>query len=358
MNAASNKFQELAISLFESWNGQPEQTDIPEDLWEELEKANLTTISIPEEYAGVGGTLYTAADILRVSARYVAPLPLAETTLLAGWALSASQTSVPRGPLTVAPVHASEFIEFNPENDGWRLRGHVHRVPAARASRRIVLVGWSGQEQVVASVDPGMCEILPGENLAGEPRDDIVLDDVRLDRDAVVPAGQGVSEGAIELRGALARAVMMSGALERVLEFSVRHARERYQFGRPIGKFQAIQQQLATLAGEVAAAGAAAEAAVAALASASQPADATFEIAAAKIRSGEAAGVAAKIAHQIHGAIGFTERHPLHHSTRRLWAWREEFGAESAWAARLGETIIAGGHEGLWPAITGEKRVR
>lgn len=352
------KSQELAARILEGWNGQPEPANLPEDLWEELEKANLTTVSIPEEYGGAGGTLGTAADILRVAARYVAPVPLAETTLLAGWALAASQAPVPKGPLTAAPVRASEFVEVYPDRDGWRLRGRVHRVPAARGSRRIVMVGWTGQEQVVASVEPGMCEIVPGENLAGEPRDDVLLEDVRLSEEDVVPAGRSVSEEALKLRGALTRAVMMAGALERVLEFSVRHASERYQFGRPIGKFQAIQQQLATLAGEVAAAGAAAEAAVAALESATQPVDATFEIAAAKVRVGEAAGSAATIAHQIHGAIGFTERHPLHHSTRRLWAWREEFGAENEWAARLGDAVVAGGHEDLWPAITGEDRAR
>ncbi len=359
MNGARGQSKELAVRMLEDWDGQPERADLPEALWEKLEKANLTTVSIPEEYGGAGGTLGTAADILRVAARYVAPIPLAETALLACWALSASQAPVPKGPLTAAPVRTGEFVEAYPERDRWRLRGHLHRVPAARAAKRIVIVGQTAQEErVVASVDPGMCEIQPGENFAGEPRDDVVFDDVRLSEEDVVPVGRGVSEEALKMRGALARAVMMAGALENTLEFSVRHARERHQFGRPIGKFQAIQQQLATLAGEVAAADAAAEAAVAALESARQPADATFEIAAAKIRVGEAAGTATKIAHQIHGAIGFTERHSLHQSTRRLWAWREEFGAESEWAARLGDAVVTGGHDDLWPTLTGEDRAR
>lgn len=351
MNGVSGRSHELAVQILE-------RGGLPEDLWEELEKANLTAISIPEEYGGAGGTLGTAADILRVAARYAAPVPLAETMIFAGWTLSASRVPVPKGPLTAAPVRAGEAVEVYPEGEGWRLHGHVHRVPSARKARRIVIFGWTGQEQVIASVDPGRCEILPGENLAGEPRDNVMLDGVRLSKDDVVPAGGSVSEEALELRGALARAVMMTGVLESVLEFSIRHARERHQFGRPIGKFQAIQQQLATLAGEVAAAGAAADTAVAALESATRPADATFEIAAAKVRVGEAAGMAAGISHQIHGAIGFTERHPLRHRTLRLWAWREEFGAESEWASRLGDIVVAGGHDELWPAITGEDRAR
>ncbi len=154
------------------------------------------------------------------------------------------------------------------------------------------------------------------------------------------------------MRGALARSVLMTGALERALGFSVSYAKERHQFGRPIGRFQAIQHQLATLAGETAAAGAAADAAVAAMESAGDAAGAAFEIAAAKVRTAEAAGTAAAIAHQVHGAIGFTERHPLGHSTRRLWAWRDEFGTESEWASRLGDLVAGNGPENLWPVLT------
>ncbi|MBA2535474.1 MAG: acyl-CoA/acyl-ACP dehydrogenase [Rubrobacter sp.] len=140
----------------------------------------------------------------------------------------------------------------------------------------------------------------------------------------------------------------MAGALDRVLELSVGHAGERRQFGRPIGRFQAVQQQLALLAGVVAAAGAAVDAAVAA----AGLGDAAFEVAVAKVRTGEAAGKAAAIAHQVHGAIGFTERHPLHQSTRRLWAWRDEFGSEGEWAERLGGIVASCGPENLWPILT------
>ena len=60
----------------------------------------------------------------------------------------------------------------------------------------------------------------------------------------------------------------------------------------------------------------------------------------------------AAIAHQVHGAIGFTHEHSLHFATRRLWAWREEFGADAWWAERLGQAAIAAGAAGFWPALT------
>ena len=75
-------------------------------------------------------------------------------------------------------------------------------------------------------------------------------------------------------------------------------------------------------------------------------------MAVAKARAGEAAGRAAEIAHQVHGAMGFTHEHALHQSTRRLWSWRDEFGNESFWQQRLGRAVAAAGAAALWPRIT------
>ncbi len=80
--------------------------------------------------------------------------------------------------------------------------------------------------------------------------------------------------------------------------------------------------------------------------------EAGFEIAVAKIRTGEASGLGAGIAHQCHGAIGFTYEHTLHFVTRRLWSWRAEFGAEPYWAAMLGREVAGRGADALWPYLT------
>jgi acyl-CoA dehydrogenase len=143
----------------------------------------------------------------------------------------------------------------------------------------------------------------------------------------------------------------MAGALEAILELAVRYANERVQFGRPIGRQQAIQQELARLAGMTAEAGMAAE--VAACAAAERGVeDATFEIAAAKVVVGDAADAGPRIAHQVHGAIGFTYEHALHFFTRRLWAWRGELGGTEEWARVLGRAAVAAGPDGLWPLVT------
>ena len=163
----------------------------------------------------------------------------------------------------------------------------------------------------------------------------------------------------VQLCGAMIRSAQMAGALQSLLEQAVRYAGERIQFGRPIAKFQAIQQELARLAGHAAASGVAAEVAFQAADRASvgpgewrDQSDPSFEIAVAKVRLGEAADMAPGIAHQVLGAIGFTYEHDLHFATRRLWSWRSEFGSENHWADLLGRKAIDLGPDGLWPFVT------
>ena len=110
---------------------------------------------------------------------------------------------------------------------------------------------------------------------------------------------------------------------------------------------------MARLAGETAAANAAATSAAWALENQPIESDAAFvEVAAAKVRTGEAAQAGALIAHQVHGALGYTREHVLHRYTHRLWSWRDEYGDESEWALALGTHFAKVGADGAWPALT------
>jgi acyl-CoA dehydrogenase len=269
------------------------------ELWQVVERAELTE----------GATVAELGEVVRVAAQYAAPIPLGEDAL-ARLLLARAGLDAPAGPLTVA-----DFYD-----------GRAERVPFAGIATGIVAVGLEG----VALLQPGTYRVSEGVNLAGEPRDTVEADPF-----AVV--GQGVI---LRRWGALLRSVQMAGALERVLQLTVRHADDRHQFGQPLRRFQAVAHQLAELAGEVAAARAAADAA------AEDPE--IWKIAAAKVRCGEAAGRAATIAHQVHGALGFTDEHVLHHFTRRLWSWRDEFGTEEEWASVLGGLL----RENLWETLT------
>jgi alkylation response protein AidB-like acyl-CoA dehydrogenase len=74
----------------------------------------------------------------------------------------------------------------------------------------------------------------------------------------------------------------------------------------------------------------------------------------AKIRTGEAAALVCRTAHQVHGAVGFTREHRLHRLSRRAWAWRDEHGSEEEWAAWLGSETAGKGAAALWPDLTSD----
>ena len=160
----------------------------------------------------------------------------------------------------------------------------------------------------------------------------------------------GVSADSLDVRvydSALARANLMAGGLQAVLDLGLQFASERSQFGRSISKFQAIQHSLAVVGTEVAASQRAADAGVDAMGTDRFE----QEVAAAKARVGEAVGIVAEQVHQVHGAMGYTYEHRLHHFTRRLWAWRDEWGNEFYWQAKLGQHLAGLGADQVWGYI-------
>ena len=323
-------------------------------LWATLTEAGLPLVGIPEANGGAGGGWPEVAAVLRALGRFGAPVPLAESCALAGWLLAEAGLPIPAGPLTVAPTRSDDHPRLVQDGDGWLLRGTVRRVPWASQATGIVVLAACGNGQVsqsagyaVALVPPTACQIEPGQNLAGEPRDRVTFDDVRLACEAV--GSVRVSPDDLLVRGALVRSIQMVGALDRILELTVGYVQARVQFGRPLGRFQAVQQDLARLAGECVASAAAVEGAIAA----AERGACVAEVAAAKVRTAEAAALATRIAHQLHGATGFTQEHQLHRYTTRLWSWRDAFGAEREWAIRLGRFAAASGAEGYWGWLTG-----
>jgi acyl-CoA dehydrogenase len=291
-------------------------------LWSELERAGMTSVGVPEKRGGSGGDLEDAVVVIRAAANYAAAVPLAETALLAGWLLADAGIDLPRGPLTAAVLRD----------------GGAVGVPYARHAVAIAVLARSGNGWGVGLLEPNDYVLSASANLAREPRDKLTVRHPPALRSTDIDAGQ------FRARGALARSIQIAGALDRVLSLAIRYAQEREQFGSPLSRFQAVQHLLTVIAEETSAAGAAVDGAVA------RPTE--WNIAVAKIRSGEAAGIAAAAAHQVHGAIGFTDEHALHHSTRRLWSWRDEFGTEASWAVRLGKLASGLGADRIWALVT------
>ncbi len=314
--------------------------------WSALEQAGLTLAWVPEDLGGSGADLADGFAVLREAGRFALAVPLAET-LLAGWLLARAGIPAPKGAMTCAPARDGDRVTLAANGT---LSGALRSVPFAKDAKHLALLARRDGGLAVALVEASQARIADHEGIGGDPLNAVRFEGARPV--AVKDAPAGLDEQALLLMGAAVRSMQMAGALEAILDLSVAYANERVAFERPIAKFQAVQHNLARLAGETAVAIAAASSAADTIASAKASAEAVFlEAASAKIRVGEAATEGAAIAHQVLGAIGFTQEHTLHRFTRRLWGWRDDFGSESAWAVKLGNLVAAKGADGLWPML-------
>ena len=285
-----------------------ERGEYPAPLWQLLVENGFNQL-------GSAGSGTEAADMyafIQACGRYAVPVPIADTLLVNSW------LGDDNGASAVGLVHD----------------GKIHGALWGRQASRVVGV-VQGELDVLVCTAPALAS--EGVNMAGEPSDTIQAEGaerVTLEQD---PFAQM----------ALTRVNLMAGCLQATLDLGIQFATEREQFGRSISKFQAIQHSLAVVAAEVAAAKRAADAAVDALASDRF----LFEVAASKARVGEAVGIVAEQVHQIHGAMGFTHEHRLHHFTRRIWAWRDEWGNEFYWNSVLGSHLASLGADHVWRFI-------
>ncbi len=349
MSETTDLIRDMAEKLFgdtcdKSVLAAAENGEFQTALWKEIADAGLAGALLPESAGGSGLAIEDALLSLRIAASRAAPVPLAET-MLAGW-LAGAALVAPEGPLTIAPASNGSALTLKKTSGGWRLEGVAKRVPFARNAAAIFVLAQADGANMVARVDPKLCKLTHGRNLAMEPRDDVTFD-CDLAPGDVAPAGNHVNAEALRAFGAAMRANQIAGALSRALEITLQYAGERVQFGKPIAKFQAIQHNLAMLAAHSAAANAAADMAAEAAANGMN----LLPIAAAKARCGEAASIGAGIAHQTHGAIGFTREHMLHYFTKRLWSWRDEFGRESDWSLIIGRAAAKAGPKKIWSDI-------
>jgi len=316
----------------------------PDQLWQAVEEAGFPRAAVSESRAGLGLSVDTVLDLVRVAAEHSAPIPFGET-IAAAWLLDRAGLPIPEGPITFAS-EKPPGLRASRSTSGWTVEGRLDRVAYGRHAVACVAAAPSGdRETVLFILDRANYTVEPGTNLAGEPRDTLLVSaKIPSARTARMPA----NIGSLHALGAVVRTCQIAGAMTRIGVQAINYAQERVQFGRPLSKFQAIQQSLALLGDQIAASGMAADMARRALGEGR-----TLPTAAvAKARAGEAAGVGASIAHQVHGAIGFTLEHALQFSTKRLWSWREEFGNEHEWNAVFGRYLLNAGADQLWPEIT------
>ncbi len=316
-------------------------------LWRALTEAGLPLSWVPEDCGGSGASLAEGFGVLGAAGRFAIAVPLAET-MLAGWLLAQAKITSPDGEMSVAPASPKDRIALNADGT---LSGRARGVPFAKAVKHIAVLASGNGGVSIALVDAARVRIEAGLNLANDHSDTVTFD--KVEPAAIKPAPKGFDQTALMLMGGVTRSLQIAGALESMLDISVRYSNERVAFEKKISKFQAVQHNLAKLAGESAAALAAATSAADTLANSSSfDSDAVFlEAVAAKIRCSEAAEKGGAIAHQVHGAIGFTIKHILHRYSLRALSWRDDFGSESYWAVELGKRVAARGADELWPLV-------
>lgn len=320
--------------------GATEGGEWPSALWADLQTLGFAEASAPESAGGAGANWGDLYPVVRACGYHNLPLPLPDT-MLVNWFLGLAGHDAVSGPASVAADDILTLI------DG-RAGGCLRNVPWGRNLDHVLAYaqGGDGSVSLVLMRAADAVAVKHKMNIAREPRDDLTFADAVPVVSA--PIGDGANRRTLVLGGAMLRAAQMAGALERCLDLAITYAGERVQFGRPINKFQAVQQQLAVLAEEAAAMRIVAEAAFVETATQTLP---ELPIMAAKVRASEAVTAGTAIVHGVHGAIGFTYEHSLHFSTRRLWSWDSEYGSGAVWARAIGRRVCRKGSSHLWPAV-------
>lgn len=349
---------DLCSKLFEteiSTGANNRANEWNQTIWDKVCEAGLPTV-----LAEVGDGSFgwpEALPILCALGRWQTCLPLAET-ILANYVLGNELPLDKDAVITVAeqPIDCP----FIGHSDRITLTAELKQVPWVNiASHLLVGLRPHSAQAHVAIVDLSAQNVrfIHGVNAAGEARSTVILEaaEVRIfDASRRIESSLGLVQ-----QLALIRSAMMIGAMEAAASLSLSHANERVQFGRPIGRFQAIQQQLAEMIGYMSSAGTSVQVAFESAEQRRRSSSSTidFDVAVAKVICGQAALRVRAVSHQVLGAMGFTQEHALHLATTRLWSWRFEGGTESYWAELLGKSMIAGGADSYWSAMVDRQLV-
>lgn len=324
--------------------------ELPGALWQLIEDTGLSTA------AGADSDSPTFADVYSIFhavGYWQAPVPLLET-VVANYFMAKAGIDAPSGMVTVAT-----HVQIQPSmvyhlDDAWHIDGIVTHVPWGRSAQWLLSATPDSSAMALFRLEDSSIPIETDRNLADEPRDTLSFH--KMSSVATAHANEIAHPHALLVHMALAKSIAMAGALECCLDRTLTYVTERVQFGRPLAKFQAIQHALAEMAGLVAAARMATRVAADSAECLHKDPNSwqqfCFDTAVAKVRAGEAATKSMWIAHQLHGAIGYTQEHPLHFATKRLLSWRSEYGSDTWWAKRLGHAAIKIGAKDFWPALT------
>jgi alkylation response protein AidB-like acyl-CoA dehydrogenase len=288
----------------------------PAALWESLAGAGFLELLASEAEGGADLSLAELFPILSHFGRYAVPVPAAQT--IVARALAASQFVMPPGMITLAAA-------FRRHADGSLAcpltpYGLTADFVLASEGDTLLLLPCAAAQRQATGVHCSLTASLTWPD----------------DRSAVSAPQGGVLMPAF---AAALHAALLSGAMKRLFEMTLQYCNDRNQFGKSLGKFQAVQHQLSVMAEHTAAGSIAAEAAFQGIGKTPS----LLACAIAKSRTSEAAVLVAATAHALHGAIGITQEYDLQLLTRRLHEWRFAHGSEAYWNRVVGEHVLKSG---------------
>jgi acyl-CoA dehydrogenase len=308
--------------------------------WFQIAELGLVGVGVDEDAGGSGGTL---SDLLLIVEKFAfkgVSTPILESSV-AHWVLTTSggiEAPTAAGARRTIVFHGDRFADA----DGPLV---LRSVPWARRCERVVVVDRDG---CVLDVAPVSGEVEPGQNLAGEDRDTLTVS--ARARDTCI--------GTIDVTAALNRfsllwSAAILGAVKGTYELTKGYVKAREQFGAPLIKIPAVAAKLAVMRTHVLQAQAAFDRAASCTAFEDMTAEAKLSSTAiARIITSSSADAIARIAHQLHGAIGTTEEYPLHRFTQRLWAWRDFDRTSRDWATVVGRDALRGGEQSIWDKMS------
>jgi alkylation response protein AidB-like acyl-CoA dehydrogenase len=242
----------------------------PSDFWKQLGELGLIGITIPEAYGGAGLSALEAAILYEELGRSLAPSPHFPSAVISAGALLAAGSEAQKrawlpkiasGEAILVPAWLEPHGGFGPEGvrlaarrdgDGWRLTGSKRHVPFASSAARLVVLARTPDGVDLFVVDPKApgVTLTQQRSLASDTQYQLDFADVRVaEADRIGAAGSGWATWDVAMHdGIILLAALAMGGAERALEITVQYAKDRVQFDKPLGAFQAISHYLADAA--------------------------------------------------------------------------------------------------------------
>ena len=246
---------------------EDDATGFSDKLWAQLGELGLIGLTIPESEGGTGMSTLDALIVYEELGRGIVSSPHFVSSVMAGGVLTRSGSDAQRAewlPLiangeaivTIAWLEPDrgfgpEGVQLaaTPDGDGWRLRGVKRHVPFASAADRILVLARAEAGIVLALVDPKAdgVTLTQQHTIASDTQHRVDFEDVRVPGDAVIgtPGDGWTTWDSVMHDGIILLAAQASGGARYALEITVQYAKDREQFDKPLGAFQAIAHYLA-----------------------------------------------------------------------------------------------------------------